>query len=180
MIETEIKFKIADAVPIRRKLRSMGARFNGKFFQSNILLDTPDGRLRKSGCLLRIRSEKGRALVTFKGKAMKSRFKKRPEANIAVENAAKIEKIFNLLGFEKNWAYEKETEYFRLKKAAITIDKMPAIGYVMEIEASPGEIKKTAKGLGLGLKEGMKDTYADIFRQLKKQGKLKGKNWVFR
>ncbi|MCX6799171.1 MAG: class IV adenylate cyclase [Candidatus Diapherotrites archaeon] len=179
MIETEIKFKIADAAEIETRILALGGSHEKSFFSRNTLFDTPKMGLKKKGCLLRLREEGESAIITFKGKAMKSKFKKRPEVNLRAENAEKARALLEGLGFEEKWVYEKKTKYLRLESAEITIDEMPVVGHFMEIEAAPREIEKTAKALGLRMREGMKETYADLFRRFKKQGLLRGKNWVF-
>lgn len=110
---------------------------------------------------------------------MKSRFKKRPETNLPVDNAKSALELLKGLGFKKEWTYEKKREYIKIGKAIVTIDKMPVVGYFLEIEAEPKQIEKTVKLLGLDLKDGIKKGYPTLFKEFKKKGILKKKNWVF-
>ena len=179
MIETEIKFKLDNPNAIRKKLKEAKAILEGSFFQKNFVFDTPDKKLKRKGGRLRLRIEGKKAMLTLKGKKMKSRFKKRPEINLPVEDAKTALELLKELGFKKEWTYEKKIKYFRLGKAIVTIDQMPVVGCFLEIEAEPKQIEKTAKLLGLNLKDGIKEGYVSLFKEFKKKGILKKKNWVF-
>ncbi len=56
-IETEIKFRVNDLPALARRLEAAGFRLQTpRNFESNILYDTPDRRMRARTEILRIRS----------------------------------------------------------------------------------------------------------------------------
>ncbi|MCH7886073.1 MAG: CYTH domain-containing protein, partial [Planctomycetes bacterium] len=72
-VETEAKFRVESHDPIRQRLRAAGARSLGTVLETNLILDRPDGSLRRQGCGLRLRTsqplegETARTTLTFKG-----------------------------------------------------------------------------------------------------------------
>src|SRR5579862_9214263 len=66
-IETEIKFRVADVAELGSRLREAGFRQQTpRTFESNVLYDTPDRKMRARTEILRIRSYAGRWTVTHK------------------------------------------------------------------------------------------------------------------
>jgi adenylate cyclase class IV len=54
-VEIEIKLRLRDAGGARRQLAALRARFRGRVHQRDVLFDTPDGALKRSGRLIRVR-----------------------------------------------------------------------------------------------------------------------------
>ena len=78
--EVEVKLRVADVDAIRRVLRHLGASSFGRVHEMNTLYDTPRGRFRRRGHLLRlrvIRRKRKRGLgeaagmLTYKGLSMR-------------------------------------------------------------------------------------------------------------
>jgi len=66
-IETEIKFKVEDAAKLAQRLRDAGFREDTpRTFESNVLFDTPDRKMRARTEILRIRNYGGRWVITHK------------------------------------------------------------------------------------------------------------------
>src|SRR2546422_2128398 len=66
--ETEIKLEVRDLGAIRRRLAALEFRpIEARHFESNVLFDFKDLRLRKARCLLRLRFAGGKSVLTFKG-----------------------------------------------------------------------------------------------------------------
>ena len=66
-IETEIKFRVASVGELVMRLRETGFRLDTpRAFESNVLYDTPDRKMRARTEILRIRSYAGRWTVTHK------------------------------------------------------------------------------------------------------------------
>ena len=64
--ETEVKLGVKDAKGLRRRLTEQGFRIiKARHFESNILFDYPDLRLRKERCLVRLRYMGDQALLTY-------------------------------------------------------------------------------------------------------------------
>jgi len=66
-VETEIKFRVDDLAALSRRLEAAGFRLQTpRSFESNVLYDTPDRRMRARTEILRIRNYAGRCLLTHK------------------------------------------------------------------------------------------------------------------
>ena len=89
--------------------------------------------------LIRVRLINGRSVLTYKGPAEPSKYKKRPELEIDLPNGASMEAIFIHMGYRPVFRYEKfRTEY--VKRASdsgtVLLDETP-VGNFLEIEGSP-------------------------------------------
>ncbi|MGH7342546.1 MAG: CYTH domain-containing protein, partial [Candidatus Rokuibacteriota bacterium] len=68
MVEREVKLRFEDPEQARRAISAAGATpLRSRRLQEDVLLDTDDELLRRRRCVLRIRSEAGKSLLTFKG-----------------------------------------------------------------------------------------------------------------
>ena len=66
-VETEIKFRVDDLAGLAQRLEAAGFRLQTpRAFESNVLYDTPDRRMRARTEILRIRGYAGRWTVTHK------------------------------------------------------------------------------------------------------------------
>jgi adenylate cyclase class IV len=90
-----------------------------------------------------------------------------------------MEKILENLGFTKKWIMEKYREKWILGNVEVVIDKLPKMGYFVEIEGSKGAIQKTAKILGLDLKKGITATYWGLWNDYCKRKVIKEENIIF-
>src|SRR5215470_4796674 len=78
MLEREIKLLFDNPVRARAAVVATGATpLRCRRLQEDNLFDTPDETLRRRGCALRVRSESGKSLLTFKGPAQASPMKLR-------------------------------------------------------------------------------------------------------
>lgn len=149
-LEVEIRFKVADAKKLRAALRNLGSKCLERWRGRDILFDK-NNKLIPIGKLLRLRlgmERSGRGKLTFKGPYRDHVFKVREEFETIVENPAMAVKILAGLGYEPVVEYEKRTELWKYGGTEIYIEKLPRIGYFMEIEGSEKNIKKVAKILG--------------------------------
>ena len=108
-IEIEIKLRLPSKLgKIRRRLEALGFRTKTRrALESNILFDNSKRTLRKHGKLLRVRLTNGRRVLTYKGPAEPSKYKKRPELEIDLPNGASMEAIFIHMGYRPVFRYEK-------------------------------------------------------------------------
>lgn len=163
--EIEIKFRISSPHRIRRRLKELGAESHGKSFEDNLLFDTKEGRLRKRDEMLRVRTAGGKKTLTFKGgRDKKGRLKSREEIETLIEDEPeKLVKLFEGIGFAVAGRYQKERETWSYKGAEVLIDRTP-MGWFVEIEGSPGAIRKVAAGLGLDMDKGTAADYLELWR----------------
>jgi adenylate cyclase, class 2 len=149
--ETEVKIALPDAETGERLLRGAGFRVSRRrVFEANTVYDTHDRTLRTSGRLLRVRTAGKTATVTYKGVATVGRHKTREEVETKVPDPAAVGVIFERLGYQPMFRYEKyRTEYRRrgARGGIAMIDHTP-VGDFMELEGTPDWIDHTARELG--------------------------------
>ncbi len=174
--EIEIKLAVRDGAhlrALRRRLRELGFRVaEGRRREQNQLFDFPGGRLRRARCLLRLRSEKKRYLVTFKGAPVRSRrYKVRREIEFEVSEGERLGAVLMGLGLRPTFRYEKyRTTYRRPREAAahrharVELDETP-IGAYLELEGSPAWIDRVARELGFRPSDYVTASYAALYFQ---------------
>jgi predicted adenylyl cyclase CyaB len=179
--EIELKFKIENPGLIRKKLRNLKAKFIGKAFEKTIKFDTKNDGLKKQGKFLRVRTGFENE-ITFKKKINKfdKDFKEREEIEVEISDPEKMEKILENLGFTKKWLMEKYREKWILGNVEVVIDKLPKMGYFIEIEGSKRAIQKTAKILGLDLKKRITETYWGLWKNYCQGKGIKEENIIFK
>ncbi len=168
--ENEVKFRLQDPEPIRKLLKKLDAKNKGKFLEHNVCLE--GGAIsREKGNFLRVRKA-NKVTVTFKDKIVEGKkFKNRREVEMEVPDFGKAVQLFHDIGLRDYWRYEKERETWLLDGVEIVIDRLPELGYYIEIEGTDDEIEATARKLGLNIREGITSTYHSIWEEHKKQTK---------
>lgn len=174
--ETEIKLRVTDFPEMVRKLASLGARSDGRVFEQNALYDTPDSDLRRTGRLLRVRTEtpaaskqvraaKRAGLVTFKAPVpggANSRYKEKLEWETAIKNPKQWARQLQAVGFKPGFEYQKYRSSFRLAAVHAYLDETP-IGTFLELEGQPDAIDRTARKLGYGPRDYLRSTYWELY-----------------
>jgi adenylate cyclase class 2 len=197
--ETEIKLKIRDEKAFRRLLkkleaRSMGAG-TGRVHEENVIFDTPQVGLAKHGQLLRIRIEtpqalgktkngkpKQRVVLTFKRPIVRpgagdgdevahGLHKVREEIELEVSEAAKLTEIFEGLGMNGWFRYEKYRTTFQLPASKtcargllIELDETP-IGTFVELEGPAPAIDRAAEELGYSKRDYVSKNYLVLYME---------------
>jgi adenylate cyclase class 2 len=191
--EREIKLRVKDLRVLRRALAKLGARVvTPRVHELNIVFDTPKFDLAKHQQLLRIRTEtpsasRGRtsgagrrALVTFKrpvqatgstGKGERRRHKVREEIELEVSDDKALARIFEGLGMNAWFRYEKLRTTFRLpgsqgwaKGLLIDLDETP-IGVFLELEGPAAAIDRAARALGFQTRDYILANYMVLYRE---------------
>lgn len=159
-MEYEVKYKIEDKEGILKKLRKLGAKDLGENLESDIYLN-----LEKKGVRIRrINQNKGGFLTVKKLVDEGTRAKVREETEVKVNNIEKLVQIFKFLGFSELKRKEKIRHTFKLANVLILIDKVPFMGYFIELEAvSDADLKKASKKLGLDYNQAEGDSYDNMF-----------------
>ncbi|MFB3921818.1 MAG: class IV adenylate cyclase [Terriglobia bacterium] len=171
--ETEIKLEVHDRKAVKRRLKKLGLRvIQPRHFEGNGLFDFQDLRLWKARCLLRLRQEGKRWLLTYKGTPLDSReYKIRREIETLVSDGPAVREILNALGFHEAFRYEKfRTVYAASSKSPregsnqLLLDETP-IGDYLELEGSKRWIDHVARELGYGREDYITASYASLYRQ---------------
>jgi adenylate cyclase class 2 len=164
-LEIEAKFRLADPDALRRALRQAGAKALGQVLEHNLYFDTPDGRLRRADCGLRLRTEQAagapaRTVVTYKGPRRPGELKIRPEHEVAVDSAETARAILEGLALAPTLAFEKRREDFQLGPARVSLDELPELGFFLEIEADDeGSVQAARETLDLADEPTVTQTY---------------------
>jgi predicted adenylyl cyclase CyaB len=167
-VETEAKFEIdpGQLPEIRRKLVELGAsHVAGPHAEENQLFDFPDGRLRRSGCALRLRAYGGESLLTFKGPIQPHpTLKRREEIETRLEDGRAFKEVLDRLGLAVVFEYEKTREVLDLEREGrvvhVCLDETP-VGAFVEIEAEPEAIEWLSSVFGW--RDPIKKSYIEIY-----------------
>ena len=167
--EVEIKFMVADAKALARRLRASGFRLvTRRTHEMNVLYDLAGHPLRQRGEILRLRKYGDRWTLTHKSKGTARRHKSRQELETAVADGASLDRILRALGFSPSFRYEKFRREWADGQGHVVIDETP-IGTVAEIEGPPRWIDRTAKVLGIPQSSYITLSYGAMFDEWKRR-----------
>jgi adenylate cyclase, class 2 len=179
MIEREIKLQFESAGEARTAILAAGAApLKCRRLQEDALFDTSDETLRRQGCALRVRSESGRSLLTFKGPMQASRMKMREEHETVVSDGDVLTRVLESLGLHVWFRYQKFREEFAAEDATIALDETP-IGTFVEIEGGERAIVLMARALGRSESDYVFDSYRGLFLQRRERLGLSGADMMF-
>jgi adenylate cyclase class 2 len=179
MIEREIKLQFDSADEARTAILAAGAApLKCRRLQEDALFDTNDESLRRSGCALRVRSESGRSLLTYKGPVQLSRMKTREEHETVVSDGDVLTRVLESLGLHVWFRYQKFREEFAAEDATIALDETP-IGTFVEIEGGEHAIEHMARALGRKESDYVLDSYRGLFLRRREQFGLIGADMMF-
>ena len=144
--EIEAKVRIASPEALRRRMAARGLAEGEAILEVNRLFDDAARSLQRSGSALRLREEQRpaggailRTILTYKGPRAKSRMKRRPEVELAVEAAASLVAILEALGFAETFYYEKHRTCWHVGECEVALDELPHLGWFVEVEGPTEE-----------------------------------------
>ncbi len=165
MLEREIKLRFESLAEARAAILAVGATpLRGRRLQEDCLLDTSDEVLHRRRCVLRLRIEPGRSLLTFKGPVQPSAMKLREEVETVVSDGEAMLRILSEMGLNVWFRYQKYREEFACADAIIALDETP-IGIFVEIEGGERAIADTAAAFGRSANDYLVDSYRALFCQ---------------
>jgi adenylate cyclase, class 2 len=173
LIETEIKFRIADTQAFTRDLKTAGFHLETpRSFESNVLYDTSDRQMRARTEILRVRSYAGRWTLTHKrlpvGMPGEDRHKHRVETETPIADGSALSAIFLSLGLVPAFRYEKWRTEWGDGEGHCVIDETP-IGDFGELEGSAEWIDRIAMSLGIDPASYITLSYGRLFDQWRAQ-----------
>jgi len=178
-LEREIKLRFDSAEEARARILALGAApLLGRRLQEDCLFDTDDEKLRRQRSTLRVRSESGKSLLTYKGPAIPSLIKIRQEYETVVADGAMLNKILEEQGLHCWFRYEKYREEFTNDDVVIAVDETP-VGVFVEIEGGEDAIHETARALGFTPADYITDSYRFLFLQHRDANGIDGPDMVF-
>jgi adenylate cyclase class 2 len=168
-IESEIKFRVENVGELVMRLRQAGFRQQTpRAFESNVLYDTPDRKMRARTEILRLRSYAGRWTVTHKrlpdAGPGEDAHKHRVETETEIADGSVLEQIFLSLGLVAAFRYEKWRSEWTDDEGHCVIDETP-IGDYAELEGEPKWIDRAASRLGVNRSQYLTLSYGRLFEQ---------------
>jgi adenylate cyclase class 2 len=168
-IEIETKFHVRDLKKIETRLQSMGAQLvQPRQFEKNLRFDLPDGSLRKTYRVLRLRQDE-KAVLTYKGPGSNAvdGIRAREEWEVIVSDFATTQKILESLGYNIQFIYEKYRTTYTSGTSHVMLDEMP-FGLFVEIEGeNQSDVLVLAEHLKVDKGGAIPDSYQVLFERVK-------------
>ena len=162
MVEREIKLEYPSVEAARAAVGALGLpALHPRRLQDDALYDLPDGSLRARRCALRLRREGDAAVVTFKGPPEDGPMKVRPEIETSTADAARTHAIFEALGYQVVFRYQKYRDEFGDRSCVVALDETP-VGTFVELEGEADRITALAQALGFGPAHYLTSSYAAL------------------
>ena len=177
--EREVKLRFESADAARAAIaRTEATPLRSRRLQDDSMLDDLHETLRQRRCVLRVRIESGRSLLTFKGPVQASVMKLREEIETVVGDGETLLKCFEHLGYRVWFRYQKYREEYALNDVVIAIDETP-VGVFVEIEGGEQGIGETAEALGCGTTDYVLDSYRCLFMEHRRAHGLPDTDMLF-
>lgn len=147
--EIEIKLMVESPVEMEPRIRSLGARLvHPRLFEDNQLYDFPDFALKTRGAMLRLRTQPGESLLTYKEAArVEGGAKVRDEFETPIGDAETMATVISKIGLRPLFRYQKYRTLYAYSDLLITLDETP-IGFFLELEGPGPLIDEVAGRLG--------------------------------
>lgn len=179
MLEREVKLRFDNPDQARDAILAAGATpLKCRRLQEDCLLDTDDEMLRRRRCVLRIRTESGKSLMTFKGPVQPSSMKVREEHEAVISDGEVLLRVFEELGLHVWFRYEKYREEYSAEDVTIAIDETP-IGTFVEIEGGEQGILAMTEAIGRSSADFVPDSYRGLFVKHREAHGLNGGDMLF-
>ena len=162
--EIEAKFYLPELLTIRERLISSGAKSTSeRVFEQNWRFDTPDGKFKKTGEVLRVRTDLS-SFLTYKRPTDTP--EDRIEIDVELVNGESAARLLSALGYEVVTKYEKYRETFVFQESIVFLDEL-AFGNFVEVEGdSLTTIQEASTELGLIWEKRVPKNYLQIFLEL--------------
>lgn len=164
-LEREVKLRFGSVDQARDAVRATGATpLRCRRLQEDALLDDAAETLRQRRCVLRVRVESGKSLLTFKGPVQASPMKLREEIETLIGDGETMLRCLEALGYTVWFRYQKYREEFALNDVVIAIDETP-VGVFVEIEGGEQGIVDVTRALGRTPGDFVLDSYRSLFME---------------
>ena len=182
-VETEIKFRVADLDGLTRRLQAAGFTLQTpRSFESNVLYDTPDRKMRARTEILRIRNYAGRCTLTHKclpdAGPGEDTHKHRIETETEISDGQALAQLFLSLGLVPAFRYEKWRTEWTDGQGHCVVDETP-IGNFAELEGSAQWIDRAAARLDLSPSQYITLSYGRLFDLWRAEHRSSAQNLTF-
>jgi adenylate cyclase class 2 len=166
-VETEIKFRVDDLDGLTHCLQAAGFTLQThRSFETNVLYDTPDRKMRSRTEILRIRNYAGRCLLTHKrlpdSGPGEDTHKHRIETQTEISDGQALAEVFHSIGLEPAFRYEKWRAEWTDGHGHCVVDETP-IGNFAELEGGAQWIDAIAARLGIDRSQYITLSYGRLF-----------------
>ncbi|UCF07441.1 MAG: class IV adenylate cyclase [Thermoplasmata archaeon] len=141
-MEIEVKAYAEDLKAVEAKIMEMGAEPTWEGEQNDTYYNHPQRDFAKTDEALRIRRERGRNSLTYKGPKVDEQSKTREEILFSIENPDAAGNLLVKLGFTEAGRVKKQRKKFELGDLKISLDRVEGLGDFVEIEALNAAISK--------------------------------------
>lgn len=164
--EIEVKLRFDSVEPLTR-VGILLVIETARHFEDNLLLDTEDKQLGQKAAILRVRQSGETGSLTYKEKpapdAPATQFKQRIEFETAIADPHQASAIFERLGYQKWFRYQKYRTIYRAalpggKDLHVMFDETP-IGNFIELEGEEEAILQAVSLLGIRREECVLESY---------------------
>ena len=168
-VETEIKFRVVDRAALEHQLKAAGFELlTPRSFESNVLYDTADRRLRAHTEILRIRNYAGKWTLTHKrlpdAGPGEDTHKHRIETETEIADGNALAEVFRSLGLAAAYRYEKWRSEWSDGEGHCVVDETP-IGDYAELEGDGEWIDRISARLGIDRSRYITLSYGRLFEQ---------------
>jgi adenylate cyclase class 2 len=179
LLEREVKLRFDSVDDARAAVQATGATpLRCRRLQEDALLDDEAETLRHRRCVLRVRVESGKSLLTFKGPVQASPMKLREEMETVVGDGETVLRCLEALGYGVWFRYQKYREEFALNDVVIAIDETP-VGVFVEIEGGEQGILDVTRALGRTPQDFVLDSYRALFMEHRRAHGLPATDMLF-
>jgi adenylate cyclase, class 2 len=182
-VETEIKFSVDDVAALASQLEAAGFHLETpRNFESNVLYDTPDRKLRARTEIVRIRFYGGKWTLTHKRLPDEGpgedRHKHRIETETGIGDGDALAEVFRSIGLVPAFRYEKWRSEWGDGEGHCVVDETP-IGNYAELEGEPEWIDRVAAQLDVPRSSYMTLSYGRLFETWKAEHNARAENLTF-
>lgn len=180
MLEREIKLSFDNPDQARAAIVAAGAiLLHARRLQEDALFDSEGQDLRGRRCVLRVRTEWGKSLLTFKAPAQTDRMKVREEFETVVNDGEALMRVLQELGLRVWFRYEKYREEYAADGVTVALDETP-LGTYVEIEGTEPGIIAMTRALRRTPADFILESYRSLFVKRCKTDGLTDTHMLFR
>ena len=163
MIEREVKLRFDSPDEARAAILETGATpLRERRLQEDALFDTDDESLQTRRSALRLRTDGGQTLLTFKGPVAPDAMKVRDEYETSIDDREVMTHVLEALGLRVWFRYEKYREEYATGNVTVALDETP-VGTFVEIEGDEHGILTITRALGRTPDDFILSSYRRLF-----------------
>lgn len=170
-LELELKAP-AELDEVRGGLEGLGASLKAEEEQVDVYLQHPCRDFASTDEALRLRRQRGVALLTYKGPRLKAGLKARREVEVEVSSFEDALALLKQLGFEEVAEIRKHRSTYELDGFKVHLDRVEGLGSFVEVEgaAEAPSIEEAerallalARSIGVRVEEATAKSYLELY-----------------